>query len=317
MSQPIAIAIHGGAGNIRMDKMPADKQQSYQKGLENAIKVSYDRLAGNGSAMDAVETAVTRMEDYPLFNAGRGSVVDHRGKIEMEAAIMDGANLEAGAAVGLERTRNPVALARAIRHHSQHIMLNGEGAENFAREHSIPQEDEQYFITDHRYDQWVQLDEQGAVSLDHNAPQGGEEIGTVGAVALDGNGHLAAATSTGGMVNKKYNRIGDTPLIGAGTYADNRWGAVSTTGHGEYFMRLVAAYSVISMREFGGMELTRATQLLIHHKLDKLGGQGGLIAIDPSGRICMPFNAPGMFRASMRNDAQEPLIAMFDEQTND
>lgn len=294
----IALAIHGGAGTILRSQMTPGLEHEYRNGLENALKAGWSVLTGGGSSVDAVEAAVTSLEDFPLFNAGRGSVFTHEGMQEMDAAIMDGSKLKAGAVTFVRNIKNPVKLARLVMEETDHILLAGEGANQFAVDQGIKTEPDEYFFTEHR---WLQLQEAratGVVQLDHTVA--GKPIGTVGAVACDARGELAAATSTGGMTNKKFGRIGDTPLIGAGTYADDAC-AVSCTGHGEYFMIGVTAFDVAARMRYKGLDLTGAAAEAIDH-VTALAGEGGLIAVDRNGNVALPFNSEGMYRAWMTAD---------------
>ena len=293
----ISIAIHGGAGTILQTEMNPGLQEQYETGLRQALDAGYKILEAGGSSLDAVEAAVVALEDFPLFNAGRGSVFNNTGRHEMDAAIMYGKGLEAGAVCGIGNVRNPVRLAREVMEHSDHVLLCGAGAEIFARQRNLPFEDDQYFYTEQRYNQWQQALKEDKVQLDHS----GKKLGTVGAVALDKGGNLAAATSTGGMTNKKFGRIGDSPIPGAGTYANNNTCAVSCTGHGELFIRSVVAYDISCLIEYGGLSLKDACNKVVYDKLVKIGGEGGLIAIDKYGNIEMPFNSAGMYRACRNN----------------
>jgi beta-aspartyl-peptidase (threonine type) len=274
--------------------MTPEKEAQYRAGIEEAINDGYQVLDKGGSALDAVEAAVRGLEDNPLFNAGRGAVYNHQGSHELDAAIMDGHSLHAGAVACVRFVRNPVSLARAVMVHSNHVLLSGLGAESFALEMKMQLEPESYFATSERYGQWVQLRDTEQVALDHTV----KKFGTVGAIALDRQGNLAAATSTGGMTNKRYHRIGDTPLIGAGTYANNQTCAISCTGHGEYFIRSVAAYDVSCLMEYRGMNLQQACETVVMEKLLPLGGEGGLIGLDRQGNISLVFNSEGMYRGS-------------------
>ncbi len=322
----IALAIHGGAGTILRSQMTPALEAEYRLGLENALKTGWNILEKGGSSLDAVEAAVCSLEDFPLFNAGRGAVFTHEGEVELDAAIMDGHNLKAGAVTFVKNIKNPVKLARLVMERTEHILLAGEGAKQFAEQIGMQTEPDEYFFTEHR---WLQLQEAmaaGRVQLDHAAEDGekrrggeGETIvseprtivtgasstphsalrtphskGTVGAVACDRNGHLAAATSTGGMTNKKFGRVGDTAIMGAGTYADETC-AVSCTGHGEYFMLAATAYDVAARMKYKGLSLVEAARETINH-LAKIGGEGGLIAVDKNGNITLPFNSEGMYR---------------------
>lgn len=290
--KPFTIAIHGGAGTIVRSTLSAEKEKNYLNALESAINRGYEILKNGGSSIDAVENAVIVMEDSPLFNAGKGSVFNHEGKHEMDASIMEGKNLKAGASAGTKNVRNPVQLARAIMDHSEHVMMFGEGAEIYARKMNLAFENEHYFFDQFRYDQWMEVCDTEKTKLDHSE----KKFGTVGAVALDREGNLAAATSTGGMTNKQYGRTGDSPIIGAGTYANNLTCAVSCTGHGEYFIRGVVAYDISCLMEYKGLSLKQACDLVVNDKLKKSGGEGGLIAADSLGNIELPFNSEGMYR---------------------
>lgn len=307
MTQPLfSIAIHGGAGTISRQNMMPKVEHSYRQALANAIQAGVTILAASGTALDAVEAAVKSLEDCPLFNAGRGSVFTHSGKHELDAAIMCGRHLQAGAVASVTGVRNPIGLAKAVMEQSEHVLLCGEGAEKFAHDIGIPFEPPTYFYTDFRYKQWQLALAADSVQLDHNihiaTPQIDKErkFGTVGAVACDQNGNIAAATSTGGMTNKKFGRIGDSPLIGCGTYADNRTCAVSCTGHGEYFIRAVTAYDVACLMRYKGLSLAEACQTVVHRHLPEIGGDGGLIAVDAQGNISLEFNSEGMYRAYYR-----------------
>lgn len=297
MSQNISIAIHGGAGTILRSSMTAELQQQYESGLQQALDAGYEILAMGGSSLDAVEAAVTSLEDFPLFNAGKGAVFNHKGKHEMDACIMNGKTLEAGGVCGVHNIKNPIKLSRAVMERSQHVLLCGDGAEEFARLQGITFEDDAYFYTEQRHTQWQEALKGDVVQLDHTD----KKFGTVGAVALDKSGNLAAATSTGGLTNKKYGRIGDSPIPGAGTYANNNTCAISCTGVGELFIRCVVAYDISCLMEYKGLSLAAACDVVVHDKLVKIGGDGGLVAVDKLGNIAMPFNSEGMYRACRNN----------------
>jgi beta-aspartyl-peptidase (threonine type) len=296
-----AIAIHGGAGTLSKSLMNSEREQAYRKGLEDALLAGIHILELNGSAIDAVEAAVVALEDNPLFNAGKGSVFTNDGTHEMDACIMNGKDLSCGAVCGVKHIKNPIKLARCVMEKSEHILLASSGAEAFAALHQIETADDAYFYDALRYEQWQQIKNTGSSALDHNVNVE-KKFGTVGAVALDMNGNLAAATSTGGMTNKKFGRVGDSPIPGAGTYANNRTCAVSCTGHGEFFMKALAAYDVSALMEYKMLTLADAAELVIHQKLFPMGGEGGLIAIDRNGNISMPFNSEGMYRGSFSPD---------------
>lgn len=289
-----AIAIHGGAGTIKRD-MPAELVEDIKRSLATCIKRGMDVLATGGSALDAVETAVRALEDDEHFNAGRGAVFTRDGTHELDASIMDGGTLACGAVGGARTPRNPISLARAVMERTAHVLLVGEGADAFAREVGVPLEEPSYFSTERRREQWQKL-RPGVLSRSEDDVGEEGEKGTVGAVALDSFGNLAAATSTGGLTNKRAGRVGDTGVIGAGTYACNRTCAVSTTGHGEEFMRHLAAHAVHLRMELKGESLEQAADAVIHGLLEK--GAGGLIAVDGAGRIAMPYSSEGMYRAA-------------------
>ena len=292
MNHKFAIAIHGGAGTILRSNMTEAMQMAYEKGLEAALHAGIAVLKNGGRSIDAVEEAIKVLEDCELFNAGRGSVFNHIGKHEMDAAIMEGAQKRAGAVAGVGHVKNPISLARAVMEKSEHVMLAARGAEDFGRAHGEVFCEDAYFFTEQRYEQWQEALKNNNITLDHSD----KKFGTVGAVALDVYGNLAAGTSTGGMTNKQYGRIGDSPIIGAGTYADNHTCAISCTGHGELFMRAVVGHDIACLMEYKGCTLHEACDILVHDKLIKIGGEGGLIGIDKHGHIAMPFNSEGMYR---------------------
>lgn len=298
----LALAIHGGAGTILRSQMTPDKEAIYRKALEDALEAGYKVLHEGGAALDAVVAAVVSLEDCEWFNAGKGSVFTHQGHHEMDASLMDGQTGRAGAVAGVRQIKNPILLAQSIMYHSEHILLSGEGAMAFAQEHGLAFEDDAYFYTTHRYKQWQKALLEDRTLLDHDDRETDNDLdekkfGTVGAVACDVHGHLAAATSTGGMTNKKYNRIGDSPLIGCGTYANNRTCAVSCTGHGEKFIQAVAAYDVHCLIEYKGLSLQEALRIVVNEKLLRIRGEGGIIGVDACGNTAMIFNSEGMYRA--------------------
>jgi beta-aspartyl-peptidase (threonine type) len=308
-----SIAIHGGAGTILRSAMSAEKEVAYKQALNDAILAADLILQKEGSALDAVEAAVRSLEDNPLFNAGRGSVFAHNGKNEMDASIMNGKNLMAGAVAGITNIKNPVSLARAVMEKSDHVFLAGLGAMEFAEKMKMEFAPDAYFFDEMRYNQYRQSVESDSIILDHSDDDKAKpekKFGTVGAVALDVHGNLAAATSTGGMTNKKFGRIGDSPMIGSGTYANNNTCAVSCTGHGEFFIRSVVAYDVSCLMEYKGLSLKEACQLVVHDKLIKTGGEGGLIALDTQGHIELSFNSEGMYRA-MKRSGQDIYTAIY------
>lgn len=315
-----ALAIHGGAGTILRSQMTPDLEREYRNGLEAALLTGWNVLANDGSGLDAVEAAVSSLEDFPLFNAGRGAVFTHDGRQEMDACIMDGSILRAGSVAAVEHIKNPIKLARLVMQKTKHVLLAGDGAIEFARQQGVPFENDEYFFTEHR---WLQLQHaraEGIIELDHTPEElelleeteaegppadqhfvfpNDKPLGTVGAVACDTNSHLAAATSTGGMTNKKFGRVGDTPLVGLGTYADDMC-AVSGTGHGEFFMLGVTAYDISARMKYKGLSLADAARETIEH-LTSIGGEGGVIGVDCHGNVALPFNSQGMYRGYMQN----------------
>jgi len=315
--QKKAIAIHGGAGTILRAEMTAELEAEYRAGLADALQAGWAVLERGGSALEAAEAAVASLEDFPLFNAGRGSVFTAEGRNEMDAAIMDGSRLRAGAVAFVKNVRNPVRLARAVMERTEHVLLAGDGANQFAAEIGAEMAPDEYFFTQHRWDQLQEAIAAGKIMLDHAAePSAAAEdlsanpksLGTVGAVACDEDGRLAAATSTGGMTNKRFGRVGDSALIGAGTYADEIC-AVSCTGHGEYFILAATAYDVSARMRYSGMSLESAADASVE-RFSEIGGEGGLIAVDRLGNISTPFNSDGMYRAHI-SDGAEPLIEIY------
>jgi len=289
------IAVHGGAGTILKKDMTPDLERNYITGLQQALNAGYSVLQHGGSAMDAVIEAVIVLEDNILFNAGRGSVFTKRGLHEMDAAVMNGTDLAAGAVCAVHKVRNPVKLAAAVMYNTDHVMLSGEGADDFAAEQGFIAEPGDYFFSQFRFDQWQQIRESDKFQLDHAAQQE-KKFGTVGAVACDEYGNIAAATSTGGMTNKNYGRIGDTPLIGCGTYANNKTCAISCTGHGELFIKAVAAYDVSCLMEYANLGLHDAMHKVVNEKLVAINGEGGMIGVDANGDFALLFNSEGMYR---------------------
>lgn len=290
VKQDWAIVIHGGAGT--MSGLPEEQQAAYRQSLLKAVHIGKNILQKGGSALDAVEMTIRSMEDDSLFNAGKGAVFTHEGHNELDASIMDGSNLAAGAVAVVTDIKNPISAARAVMSKSPHVLLSGAGASEFARQHGIEIVDPSYFRTTNRWD-----DLQRALKADVH--------GTVGCCALDINGNLAAGTSTGGMTNKRFNRIGDTPIIGAGTYANNATCAISSTGHGEFFIRYTVAHDISAMMEYKGLSLNEAAGVVVNDKLVKAGGSGGVIGIDRYGNITMTFNSGGMFRAYAKASGEE------------
>jgi beta-aspartyl-peptidase (threonine type) len=309
------LALHGGAGTILKQDMTPDLEAAYLAGLEDALTAGYAVLEEGGTAVNAVKATVVVLEDNMLFNAGRGSVFTKKGLQEMDAAIMDGLTLNAGAVAGVRNVRNPIELAMEVMRNSNHVFLSGKGANDFAIRQGIKLEPDEFFFSQFRYDQWKAIRDSDNYALDHTHQELEElmrdkKFGTVGAVACDAQGNIAAATSTGGMTNKKYGRIGDSPLIGAGTYANNKTCAISATGHGEPFIRGVAAYDVSCLMEYKGLSLHEAMNIVVNDKLVKLEGEGGMIGVDAQGNAAMIFNSAGMYRA-MRNSDGEGEVAIY------
>jgi len=320
---PIAIAIHGGAGTISRDQMSTEREAAIRGELKKALEAGHAVLAEGGSSLDAVTAAIRLLEDAPQFNAGRGAVLTEQGKVEMDASIMDGRTLAAGAVASVTGLRHPIDAARHVMTDSPHVMLMGEGAETFASQFDLETMDEAWFITDFRREQLRQI--QGQIK---NAQTQENETAalnskpftdstawysTVGAVAIDHDGNLAAATSTGGMSNKRWGRVGDSPIIGAGTYANNQTCAVSATGHGEYFIRHVVAYDICARMAYTARPLAHTADVVVNQVLKAAGGSGGVIAIDRFGRITMPFNTPGMYRAAIYRDGSMEVSIYGDE----
>ena len=315
-SKKFVLVIHGGAGTILKSQMTPEKEKAYQQGLNDALQKGYEVLSKGGTALDAVEATIEVMEDNPLFNAGKGAVFTHEGKNEMDAAIMDGKTLKAGAVAGVTNIKNPITAARAVMDKSGHVMMAGKGAEQFAAQQGCIIVDPSYFFTEDRWkalqkakadDSLKPFERDTSKSFLKQSENKDYKYGTVGCVALDVYGNLAAGTSTGGMTNKKFGRIGDSPIIGAGTYANNSTCAISCTGYGEYFIRLVMAKSVSDRMELGHETLQQAANEMIMHKLGDLGGDGGLIAVDKNGNISMPFNTTGMYRGYMTSDGKKEI----------
>ncbi|RAW03149.1 isoaspartyl peptidase/L-asparaginase family protein [Pseudochryseolinea flava] len=310
---PITLVIHGGAGTILKENIAPEKEAAYLKTLQAALDSGFQILAGGGRSVDAVIAAVTILENDPLFNAGRGSVFSESGKNEMDAAIMDGSNLMAGSVAGVTTIKNPIQAAYAVMTKSEHVMMIGAGAEKFANDQGVAIVDPSYFFDSTRYKQWqkVKLKAQSSTSLLDNVTRD-KKFGTVGAVALDRYGNLAAATSTGGMTNKKYGRVGDAPIIGAGTYADNESCAVSATGWGEYFIRLNVAHDIAAMKRYTNLNLQQCADSVVLKKVLALGGDGGVITLDRAGNFTMTFNTAGMFRGYIR-EKEEAHVFIYKE----
>jgi len=310
---PIAIAIHAGSGTINRGDFSADKEREIRETLERAVRAGHEILATGGASLDAVTRAITILEDSPHFNAARGAVFNAEGKNELDASIMDGSDLNAGAVAAVHNVRNPVLLARKVMTDSVHVMLMGAGAEQFARDHGIAFEDDDYFFTEYRWQQLqkAKAKDNGETTFLSETPD--QWFSTVGAVALDSQGNLAAGTSTGGMTNKRWGRVGDSPIIGAGTYADNRSCAVSATGHGEYFIRATVARDICARVQYTGMGLAKSANQVINKELVEMGGNGGIIALDLQGNIALTFNTAGMYRASVDIDGKVTVAIYKDE----
>jgi len=309
------LVVHGGAGTILKEDMTPQLEAAYLKGLQDGLTAGYAVLEEGGTAVNAVKAALVVMEDNMLFNAGRGSVFTKKGVQEMDAAIMDGTTLDAGSVAGVRNVRNPIELAAEVMHHSNHVFLSGKGANDFAIKQGIKLEPDEYFFSQFRYDQWKAIRDSDNYSLDHTHQQMEElmrdkKFGTVGAVACDQKGNIAAATSTGGMTNKKYGRIGDSPLIGCGTYANNKTCAISCTGHGEPFIRAVAAYDVSCLMEYKGYSLYEAMNIVVNKKLVQIDGEGGMIGVDAQGNHAMILNSAGMYRG-YRNSDHQTEVAIY------
>jgi len=306
---PLTIVIHGGAGTITRESITPEQEKAYREKLSEALDAGYKVLKSGGTSLDAVTAAITIMEDSPLFNAGKGAVFTSEGRNEMDASIMDGKTRNAGAVAGVTTIRNPILAARAVMEKSSNVMLTGSGAEQFAEKNGLKIVDPSYFYTERRYkslERARQMEkEQGSINFRH---ENDFKYGTVGALALDKYGNLAAGTSTGGMTNKKYGRIGDSPVIGAGTFADNNSCAVSATGHGEYFIRHVVSYDVAARMMYLGESLEKAAETVINKKLKEAGGTGGIIALDRNGNVAMPFNTSGMYRGFRKQGGETQVF---------
>lgn len=312
---PISLVIHGGAGTIKKENMSAERDSLYRAKLTEALNTGYAVLEKGGTSLEAVTSTINVLENSPLFNAGKGSVFTNEGKNEMDAAIMNGKDRNAGAVAGVTTVKNPINAALAVMEQSPHVMLAGKGAELFAAEQSLEIVDPEYFFVQSRYDALQRIKEREANNqtslLDFEFPD--RKFGTVGCVALDKEGNIAAGTSTGGMTNKRYGRIGDAPIIAAGTYADNRTCGVSATGHGEYFIRSVVAYDIAAKMRYGNMSLEEAAHTVVNEELVEFGGSGGIIALDKAGNIVMPFNSAGMFRGYMKEKGNPQVFIYKDE----
>jgi beta-aspartyl-peptidase (threonine type) len=307
----IAIAIHGGAGTILKSSITKEQDAAYRKALKQSLHAGYAALEQKKTAVEAVELAIIELENSPLFNAGNGAVFTNQETHEMDASIMEGKDLNAGTVTLIHNIKNPISLAKLVMEKSEHVMLGADGAMEFAREMGCAMEKDSYFYDEFRHKQWLQAKEADLVQLDHTTLKN-NKIGTTGAVALDVYGNLAAGTSTGGVTNKKYGRIGDSPIIGSGTYANNVSCAISCTGTGEFFIRGVVAYDVSCLMEYKGLSLADACHEVVHNRLLKIGGDGGLIGVDANGYITMSFNTEGMYRAYKQSDQPE-VVAIYKE----
>ena len=313
--QKISIVIHGGAGTILKEDMSSEIEEAYRQGLSDALEAGYAVLEIGGTAINAVKAAVVILEDNPLFNAGKGAVFTKKGLNEMDAAIMDGSTLDAGAIAGVRNVRNPIELAEEVMLHSGHVFLSGKGANDFAIKQGIKLEPDEYFYSQFRYDQWREIRDSDYYKLDQKNDKlvsllKEKKFGTVGAVACDKEGNIAAATSTGGMTNKQYGRIGDSPMIGIGTYANNKTCAISCPGHGEIFIKAVAAYDVSCLIEYKNFTLQQACEEVVLKKLVAMNGEGGLIGMDAKGNAALVFNSAGMYRG-LKNSDGEKRIAIY------
>jgi len=298
------IAIHGGAGTISKKSMTPEKEAAYLKALNEAIDAGYRILEKKGDALDAVKAAVTELENNILFNAGKGSVFTNTGTHEMDASIMDGKDLSAGAVAAICNVKNPIELAYTVMKKSEHVFLIGKGAEEFAKQNGTAFEPDEYFYSEFRHKQLLKTKKNSETALDHSVDMDDKKFGTVGAVACDVNGNLAAATSTGGMTNKQFGRVGDSPIIGIGTYANNKTCAISCTGHGEPFIKAVAAYDVSCLMEYKGFSLEKAMNKVVMKKLVKIDGEGGMIGVDAKGNASLIFNSKGMYRGLKNSDGK-------------
>ncbi|MEO6686589.1 MAG: isoaspartyl peptidase/L-asparaginase [Dyadobacter sp.] len=333
-SDKITLVIHGGAGTITRANMTPEKEKAYREVLNTALQKGYAVLKQGGTSENAVATAIMVMEDSPLFNAGKGAVFTNEGKNEMDAAIMDGKTLKAGAIAGVTTIRNPIRGAIAVMEKSPHVLMAGKGADLFAKEQGLEIVEPSYFYTEARYNALLKAKEDEKIELDHTESTKkeirkkpktgfvkeedlifteGKKYGTVGCVALDKFGNLTAGTSTGGMTNKRYGRIGDAPIIGAGTYANNNTCAVSATGHGEFFIRSVVAYDISALMEYKGLAVKDAADEVVMKKLVERGGEGGVIALDRNGNFAMPFNSEGMYRGYIKADGKSEVMIYKDE----
>lgn len=308
---PITLVIHGGAGTITKESMSPEKEAAYTAKLQEALNSGYAVLEGGGTSLEAVTTTIQILEESPLFNAGRGAVFTNEGKNEMDASIMNGATGEAGAVAGVTTIKSPILAAQAVMQKSPHVMMAGKGAEKFAAEQGLEIVDPSYFYDENRHEQLKRIKaEENTTAYLEKYPD--YKFGTVGCVALDSFGNIASGTSTGGMTNKRYGRIGDSPVIGAGTYADNNTCGVSATGHGEFFIRNVVAYDIAALMKYKGLSVEEAANEVVLNKLVQKGGSGGIIALDRQGNIAMPFNTSGMYRGYIR-EKDKPVVYIYKE----
>ena len=312
-----SIAIHGGAGTILRSEMSTSLEKAYRQAMSDALQKGYVVLDAGGSALDAVTASIVSLEDNVLFNAGKGSVFTNRGEHEMDASLMNGADGAAGAVAGIKQVKNPILLAREVMEQSQHVFLCGQGAMDFARERGVTMEPDDYFYSELRYQQWQQVKDSEDYMMDHSDPSKMKEerekkFGTVGAVACDKKGNLAAGTSTGGMTNKKFGRVGDSPIIGAGTYANNNTCAISCTGHGELFIKAVAAFDVHALMAYKKVNLEEAMREVVMETLRRIGGEGGMVGVDNEGRAYGIFNSEGMYRGIRCSDGPEEIAIYAD-----
>jgi beta-aspartyl-peptidase (threonine type) len=321
----MTLVIHGGAGTILKKNMTPEKEKEYQEKLNETLLAGYEILVNGGSSVEAVEKAIQIMEDSPLFNAGKGSVFNSEGKNEMDASIMEGKHLNAGSVAQVNGIKNPISAAKLVMEESPHVMMVGQGAVEFAKEHELELVDSNYFFDERRWKQWQNIKGSNEQQLDHSDERSDanqkqfdiefnekvdQKFGTVGAVAIDGEGNIAAGTSTGGMTNKMYGRVGDSPIIGSGTYANNTTCGVSCTGHGEYFIRSVVAYDIAALMEYTNISLEEAAHTVVHKKLKEIGGSGGIIAVDSEGNYALTFNTEGMYRGVISND-KNPQVFIY------
>ena len=309
-STPITLVIHGGAGEIKPGFLSEEQEIEYKNKIEEALNAGYKVLSEGGNSTDAVLASIRIMEDSPLFNAGKGAVLNHEGVVSMDASIMRGSDLNAGAITGIMHIKNPILLARLVMDSSKHVFLSGDGAEEFAANYGLETEENDYFIIPRRLQQLKNRLGSDTLHLSYDKLALGDKYGTVGCVAIDVNGNISAGTSTGGMVNKQWGRIGDSPMIGAGTFADNKSCGISATGHGEYFIRLSIARNIADLIKYKGLSIQDAAHEVIQNQLGDLGGSGGIIGIDNKGNYCFEFNTPGMYRGFIQ-EGKEAVVSFY------